>query len=421
MDVKNTKTIWLVCINAQTPDFDSHLRHQKFAKYLSNRGYNVYIIIGSYFHYLQKNMMNNSKKFEIQTYGNINYVLIKMPSYKSLLKRVYSTIYFSLNLLINSNRIAPRPDVFVHNMRVPFDSLVYFVSKKLKSKYIAEVWDLWPESFVAFKIMNKNNPFLRFFYLIEKKLYEKAKCVIFTMEGAKQYIIDKRWDLSNGGKINLSKIYYVNNGVDLDEFNINKKEYKLENQYFQDKKLFKIVYLGSIRHVNNVKLIIDVMKNLIRYNDIVLLIYGNGDQRIYLEKYCMDNNITNVKFMDNWLEIKYVPYIVSSADLNILNYAYNDIERYGGSQGKLFQYLAAGKPIVSNIDIAYSPIKKYHTGISENLKDSLEYTKAILEIYNMFKDDKKSYLQYCNNSLQAANEYDYQRLASKFENIINNI
>ncbi len=415
---KEKKTIWLVCVNVQPPEIDTHLRHQKFADALIEHGYNVIIFSGSYLHYNKKNLITDSKKYLEQQYGERRYVFLKIPSYASNgLKRMFATFVFAWRLFRNRKHFL-KPDLIIHNLRVPFDFPVYFAAKKLKAKYITEVWDLWPESFVAFGLMKKNNPFLKLAYHVEKFLYEKADRIIFTLEGAKDYIIEKGWNTEKGGKIDLSKYAYINNGVDLKDFDYNKEHYQIQDKDLDDDSYFKVIYLGSIRLVNNVRLLIEAAHLLISEKKIKFLIYGDGCDREELEYYCLANNLTNVVFKEKWVEIKYVPYILSRSSLNILNYKRNDIDRYGGSQGKLFQYMASGKPICSNQVMGYDPILKYGIGIAETFDSSEKYAEAIKNIYNM---PKEKYDQMAARARDAAANYDYAVLARKYCAIVEDV
>ena len=77
---------------------------------------------------------------------------------------------------------------------VPFENLVYYTAKNLNATYIVEILDLWPQTFVDLGIFSKWNPILFFSFLAEKWLYKKANKLIFSMEGGKDYIIEKKWD-----------------------------------------------------------------------------------------------------------------------------------------------------------------------------------------------------------------------------------
>lgn len=412
------KTVWMVCVNVQPPDNDTHLRHQKFADALLAKGYEVIIFAGSYLHYNKVNLVTGKEKYVEKHYGNKHYVFIKIPSYASNgLKRMFATFLFAYNIFRLRNNFY-KPDAILHNLRVPFDCLVYFVAKKLKAKYITEVWDLWPESFVAFGLMKRNNPFLKVAYRIEKILYRNADRMIFTMEGAMDYIKEKKWDLKQGGPIDLEKYYYINNGVDLKDFDYNKEHYQLSDPDLKDDTYFKVIYLGSIRLVNNVKLLIEAAKLLKEEKKIKFLIYGDGSERESLEKYCREQGIDNVVFKEKWVEIKYVPYILSCSSLNILNYKKNSIDRFGGSQGKLFQYMASGKPICSNQIMGYDLVERYEMGIAQNFESAEEYAETIRKIYNL---PENNYLEMCKAARIAANDFDYQILSEKFCSIVDDV
>ena len=93
----------------------------------------------------------------------------------------------------------------------------------------------------------------------------------------------------------------------------------------------------------------------------------------------------------------------------MLNYT-KDFGHYGGSQSKMFQYLASGKPICCNLDMRYNPIKKYNVGISKSFESPREYAQAILSLLSL---SEKDYAEMCTRARQAAEEYDYPTLTKK--------
>lgn len=102
--------------------------------------------------------------------------------------------------------------------------------------------------------------------------------------------------------------------------------------------------------------------------------------------------------------------------MNLLNYntAVARLYRFGSSQNKLFDYLASGKPIISNTKINYDVIEKYHCGISKNLWDAEDYVAELLKIYEMSKED---YVRLCKNAREAAYDFDFSRHAVTLEEI----
>jgi len=145
------------------------------------------------------------------------------------------------------------------------------------------------------------------------------------------------------------------------------------------------------------------------------LIYGDGEDREYLENYCKEKNISNVVFKQRWVELKYIPYILSKSSLNILNYKNSEILRFGGSQSKSFQYMASGKPICANVAMNYCPINQFKLGIAKEFHTSNEYASAIKSIYELNPD---AYLQLCTNAREVSKLYDYKILAKRFVNVL---
>lgn len=76
----------------------------------------------------------------------------------------------------------------------------------------------------------------------------------------------------------------------------------------------------------------------------------------------------------------------------------------------MFEYLASGKPIVSNIKIGYSLLDKYNCGIHAKENTPEAYAEAILRIYNLGTDE---YNEMCENALKVAQLYDFPVLTEK--------
>lgn len=179
---------------------------------------------------------------------------------------------------------------------------------------------------------------------------------------------------------------------------------------------FKVIYVGSIRQVNNLGTLVDAARYLKDDKSIQILIYGDGTEKKKLEEECNANNL-NVKFKGR-VEKKYIPFILSHSDLNVINVRAAALNKYGCSWNKLFEYMASSKPILCNLPVKYDLIKKYHLGITRRFADGEAYKNAILKFVNM---DKKEYEQYCRNSRECGKMFDYKNLATKIEIILQKV
>lgn len=411
------KVIWLVNYYAMPPAHESRLRTIKFAQYLNQLGYKTKIISSGFLHNKDIDLCEDGNSYTEKSYNGIDFIHLKTIKYQKTggIMRFISLFWFHFKLHLLAKKFE-RPDYIIHTCLPPFGNITASTAKKLKSKYIAEVLDLWPESFVTFGLIGKNNPLLSIMYRAERHIYERADAVVFSMEGGKDYLANKKWLASQGGKIDDNKIHYINNGVDLKDFSDFKNSHTITDPDLDNDKLFKVIYLGSVRRANNVMKLIKAAEHLKENKDIIFLIYGDGDERPMLEEYILTNKIENVIFKDKWVKPVFVPYILSKSQLNLLNYFPNPIFKYGGSQSKSFQYMASGKPICCNLEMGYDPIIKYKLGISQEFETDEEYAEAMKFFYDLEHDE---YLKMSENAKVAAKEYDYPTLVNKLISILN--
>ena len=82
----------------------------------------------------------------------------------------------------------------------------------------------------------------------------------------------------------------------------------------------------------------------------------------------------------------------------------------GGSQSKMFQYMASGHPICCNLEMMYCPIQKNIIGIAKVFSDADEYAGAIRRLLTMPKDE---YEAMCQRARKTAEAFDYQALTNK--------
>lgn len=410
------KTVWLVNFHAKPPHLEGYLKTIKFAQYLNDAGYDTYIIASNNFHNRDEKPIDDksSCSYFCKVYNKLNFIHLKTIAYgNSSVLRIFSLIQFSLKLFLLKKRFE-KPEIIIHTAYIPFDNLVFFTANALKAKYYVDILDLWPESFVDVGLIRKGNPILSLAYSLEKWLYKKANGIIFCIEGGSNYIKDKKWDRDNNGPISIENVHWISNGIDLYDFDSYKESYKIVDSDLEDDDFVKVIYLGSIRLANSLKELIDAAWKLQHNKKVKFLIYGDGNDRSYLVDFCKKNKITNVIFKQKWIDPKYVPYVLSRSSINVLNYN-KGLGKYGGSQSKLFQYLASGKPICSNIAMKYCIIKKHNLGISETFASSHSYAEAIERLSNLDHDEKDRIYRV---SRELVKEYDYKYLTSKLISII---
>ena len=402
--------IWLINHYAVPPQYYPLARQTYFAKYLMQMGHQVTIFATSTVHNSNQNLIEDRTPYREETVNGVHYVYIRCHGYQGNgLKRIYNICEFAWKLPGVCKHF-PKPDAIVATSMPPTSCAVgVHLAKKYGCRGIAEIADLWPESIVAFGVAGPNHPGVRVLRHVEKWIYKNADAVVFTMEGGYDYITEQGWDQ----EIPRSKVFHINNGVDLPTFDHDKEAYQLDDPDLENENQFNIIYAGSIRKANNLGLLLDVAKKVTAPN-VKFLIWGGGEDLPELEKRLEDENIRNVVFKGR-VEKKYIPYITSRANMSILNYSMNQIWRYGGSQNKLFEYFAGGSPVLTNLVMGYDLIERYKSGFHVDYAD---LDKAAEEISRIAAMDKTEYDVYCQNARHVAEQYDFRILTQKLLEVI---
>ena len=199
---------------------------------------------------------------------------------------------------------------------------------------------------------------------------------------------------------------------------ISQKDKELEGVSFDlgwDFNKFNVVYCGSIRQANQVQQICDAAK-IVKdrgYQDIKFQIYGNGDDLSMLQKYVADNEINNVRFYGR-IEKEKIPFILSHGKANILTYKHVALMKYGGSQSKLFDYLASGKPIICNAKFGYNLIERYRCGVVAKNQSADALADAVEKLY---KTDTDELVKMGERARKTACMYDQPVLVDQLEKV----
>lgn len=393
--------VWIV--NYYTSPDCSNPRYLQFAKYFMAKGWEVTTFYAKFQGKTGKDMFTREK------FDELDFVRVEAMRYgSSNLKRMYSIFKFAWDI----NRHAgdfEKPDVVLHNLHTPFDYPVLWAARKVKAKYVAETWDAWPDVFVHLRLVSKSNPIMKLFYWIEKQLYYHSDQLVFTYPGGQHYIQAKGWTTETGGKIDMSRVHYINNGVDIEQFDHDRDTYPRNDEDLNRKDIFKVVYMGAIRFANHVQLLIDAAALLQGDSNYHFFIYGDGDHREQLEKYVKEKNITNVHFKEKRIPLAECAWVVNQATVNIMTYE-KDFGYMGVSSGKMFQYLAAGKPIVCNIKIAYDDvITDNDLGVAQDIEIPEAFAQAIR---NCAEQPSYKYQGMCERVRKTAERFDYKKLAT---------
>lgn len=401
------KNIWILNHYSHEMFFANGGRHYSLAKYLKRSGCMPVVFCanakhaGSGLYFEDESLWHEHMAEEI----SVPFVFIKTRAYAGNGKqRILNMMDYFLNVKKAAAEYAKKngkPEVIYASSVHPLTLVAGIqLAKKFGVKCICEVRDLWPESLVVYHVAGPKNPAVIALRWLEKWIYKKADSLIFTMEGAYDYIAEQGWEKA----VPREKVYFINNGVDLEVFRSNRQNCTVADEDLENPELLKVGYAGSIREANKVGMLLDMAKT-VSDPRVRFLIWGAGDEEAMLRQRVIDEKITNVVFK-GYIEKKYVPYITSRMDINYVDPFEEEIAKYGISSNKLFEYLAAGKPILMGFAGKYNPAE--HFGCAVVCEPN---AKALKEgLFQMLEMPPEAYRKMCDGAKQAAEKYSFANL-----------
>lgn len=400
------KTIWIINQYESTPDTGLAGRHFNLADILANRGYTVYGISASYTHILRKPLAL-SKWYQIEKYKHLNWIWLKMPSYKHAhsKKRIYNWLLFSMYLMRLGyiNDIA-KPDFIIASSPSPF---VYFGAKHLagrfNAKLIFDVRDIWPLSLCEIGNISKKHPLMRVMQYLEDKAYKNADVITSNLPYAYKHMKERG--------MNEEKFLWLPNGI---KKNNNDKGLPISD--LCKNKSFKIGYAGTFGSANEILTFLKAAKLLKKYKDISIILIGQGKNKKQLISFVKENLLTNVNFIDP------VPKDMIFSHLRRLDVCYiglkkSPVFRFGVSPNKLFDYFLSARPIIYAVDSGdYLPVNEAKAGISIQPGNPKELADAILYLKSLTPIEREQMGK--NGQAYVLKHHDYEKIADKLETIL---
>ena len=417
--------IWLMNHYATSMFEDRAGRHYWFAKELIARGYDVTVFCATTFLNNDKEIDTKGKVLTVKRRDGIPFVFVKtVVSVGNGMDRVKNMGMFYWNLFPAAKAYAKKygkPDIILASSVHPLTMIAGIqIAKKMKIPCICEIRDLWPEGIFRHGRITEKSLLGMALTKGEHWIYKRADALIFTKEGDTDYLKEKRWTLEQGGDISLSKCHYINNGVDVKAFEERRRK-DILNDPDLSKEKFNVIYAGTIRPTNHVGNLLDTAKLLLEksgYEDVQILLFGDGMELPMLKERVERENIWNVR-LKGFLERKFIPYILSCSSVNILNYAQDKCNwTRGNSSNKLFEYMASGRPVISTVHMGYSIINRYGCGVELDEDTPEALAEQIMKFHDM---DQEEYSRIGMNAKTGAKDFDFVNLTDKLIKVIESV
>jgi len=237
-------------------------------------------------------------------------------------------------------RKLPKPDVvFATHTPLTIGLAGVALSQHFNVPFVFEVRDLWPEALVNVGAL-KNPLGVWWLRRMAKKIYSNARHIVALSPGIKEGIVR--------AGVPANKVTMIPNACDLNLFrpdadgSVQRRRLGLEDR-------FAAIYFGAMGMANGLEYVLEAARILNERgkDHIVLVLHGSGGKRAELEKMAREYKLTNLVFSNLVPDKAEVARIVAGCQVCLT--IYRAAKEYTWSPNKMFDALAAGKPVLINV------------------------------------------------------------------------
>ncbi|MCX6053343.1 MAG: glycosyltransferase family 4 protein [Chloroflexi bacterium] len=379
-------------------------RHHEIARYLVRRGHTL-TIITSPVSYLTGKTKGNSNPWKTIERSEEGITILRAYTYPAIHRSFFHRVLSFLSFMFSSFVIG----LGVRNVAVVWGTsppifqgwTAWLLARLKRVPFLFEVRDLWPAFAIAVGVL-KNKTLIRLSLGLEKFLYQHADELVVNSPGFIDHVS------RNGAK----NVTLVENGVDLAMFCPDEKGAGFRAKHALEGK-FVVLYAGAHGISNDLPVVLEAATLTLEDPQIVFVLVGDGKEKESLEALVREKGLMNVKFIAP-VPKKDMNQVLSAADVCLA--ILKPIEMYKTTYpNKVFDYMAAGKPVLLMIDgVIREVVEKAGAGIfiqpgdAKELADGARTLKMNPEQAQKMGEMGRKY---------AEMNFDREKLAEKIEKI----
>jgi glycosyltransferase involved in cell wall biosynthesis len=310
-------------------------RHHELARFLAQHGHQV-TVIASPVSYLTGTLTPSP----LPMGEGLGVRVLRASTYNALHKSFVHRVFAFLSFMVSSFFVGMKVqnvDVVWGTSPPIFQGLTAWALARLKgARFLFEVRDLWPDFAIAVGVL-KNPILIKVAFWLEHFLYRRADRMMVNSPGYVEHV-------QKGG---ARSVELVPNGADPEMFDPFDFGMKFRGAHrFKNK--FVVVYAGAHGMSNDLGVVLDAAKLLETDQEIQLVLLGDGKEKANLQARAAEMGLKNVLFLPP-VPKNEMGAILAGADACIA--ILKAIDEYKTTYpNKVFDYMAAGRPVVLAID-----------------------------------------------------------------------
>lgn len=372
--------VWILNHYASAPGFPDPTRHFDLAQRLVRQGFDVTVIASSFRRAAGAESVTGRERFLTTLVGGVRFVWLRADVTYSAndAARVRNMIEFAWRAWRKGRSCfddsVPRPDVVLGSSPHLVTPLVaWLLARRFRARFVFEVRDLWPETFVAFGVVSRWNPITVGLRLLERFLYRRAATVVSLLPEGWRYIVRSG--------VPKERIVWIPNGVDPSTATAHPVD---------ERRPFTVMYLGSHGRANVLEELLTAAAILQRKNENVqFVLIGAGKEKCSLVDRASSLALSNLEFRDPVAGDE-VQRVMAEADAFVVLFEDTSLYRFGISPNKLFDYMNAGKPVILAGDPAHNYVELAECGITVPARSAEALGDAVIRVSEMSREEQRA-------------------------------
>jgi glycosyltransferase involved in cell wall biosynthesis len=415
--------VWIVNHYAGPPDRAAGTRHFSLARELVRRHADVTIFASGFGHNSRRrNRIRGHRAARSQVFDGVRFVWLRTFPYRgNTWRRTVNMASFAVMVVLAQINL-PAPDVVVGSTVHPFAALAGWLVARLRgARFIYEVRDLWPQTLIDLGALAPSSLGARLLAGIEAFLVRRAEVVITLLPGISAYL--------DGRGLPSKHVRYLPNGVDFAEADqaAGKTEATaepndmasllddLEGRRAAGEVIF--AYTGAHGRVNRLDVVLRALEIANRGSEMMihLLMVGDGPEKPALERLAADLRLSNVQFVDAVPKAR-LPTLLAAVDVGVVHATATPVYRYGISFNKVFDYMAARKPIAFACSTYADPVARAGAGVTVAPDDPDALAGAFLSLAEASPEERRRLGEAGRSFVER--EHDFARIGAVFAELV---
>jgi glycosyltransferase involved in cell wall biosynthesis len=354
-----------------SPDEPGHTRHFEMAQFLRAHGHELVIVASDLNYQTGQRTVKRQGIYSEQVIEGVK--VLRTYIYPSLHRSYFWRIISFFSFMFSSvwtALLVKDVDLVMGTTPPIFQAAsAWFVAFIRRKPFLLEVRDLWPEFAVDMGVLT-NPTIIALARWLEMFLYKRATHILVNSPAYKKHIVEKG--------VSEKKVTFIPYGTDVDMFNPNVDGSLIRKELGLDDK-FAVVYAGALGAANDIYTVLRAADHLRNEPNIQFVLFGDGKERVLLEREAHRLNLKNVTFAGVHAK-KEMPFVLASA--NVCLAILQNIGMFRTTYpNKVFDYMAAGRATVLVIDgVIREVIESSDGGLFVQPGDDEKLASTILEL-----------------------------------------